>query len=73
MYGIVFDYGSARFIEVAVVSLEDDRLRFIPRGGSDAIDVKRQGSEWISETGDAFAVGFIAPVLGGVGAQLVAA
>ncbi len=73
MYGIVFDYGSARFIEVAVVGLETDRLRLIPRGGSDAINVKRQGSEWISETGEAFAVGFIAPVLGEAGTQLVAA
>ncbi len=73
MYGIVFDYGSARFIEVAVFGLEANRLRLIPKGGSDAIELKRKGSEWISETGDAFAVGFIAPILGGVGAQLVAA
>ncbi len=73
MYGIIFDYDAARFIEVAVVGLEADRLRLIPKGGSDAIELKRKGSEWISETGDAFAVAFIAPVLAGADAQLVAA
>ncbi len=73
MYGIVFDYGGARFIEVAVLGLEANSLRLILKGGSDAIELRRKGSEWISETGDAFAVGFIAPVPGVVGAQLVAA
>ncbi len=62
MYGIVFDYGGVRFIEVAVVGFEANRLRLIPKGGSDTIELIRKGSEWISETGEAFAVGFIAPV-----------
>ncbi len=64
MYGIVFNYGCARFIEVAVVGLDADKLRLIPKGDSDAIELNRKGSEWISETGEAFAIGFIAPFVG---------
>ncbi len=70
MYGIIFDYGGARFIEVAVLGLEANRLRLILKGGSDAIDLKRKGSEWISETGEAFSVGFIAPAFVATDAQM---
>jgi hypothetical protein len=62
MYAIVLEYQTGRSIEAMVLRLTAETIRLVPRRGRDAVELRRIGGEWIDETGEAVALGFLAVI-----------